>query len=53
MEKYKKILTLYEELVSEINALNEIKFEKLKLGLELSILDDKMKKLEVRGEKNK
>ena len=45
MEKYNKILDLFQELIEEINSLSDYEFEQLKLALEYSIWQDKVRNL--------
>ena len=51
MDKYQKILKLFQDLIKELRGLNEIEFEKLILGTEFSILFEKEKQLEMEARK--
>lgn len=45
MNKYNKILDLFQQLIQEIESLSESEFKKLMLGLKLAILKDELDEL--------
>lgn len=45
MNKYNKILDLFQQLIQEIESLSEAEFKKLMLGLKLAILKDELDEL--------
>ena len=46
MNKYEKIISLFNELFDELNALSKLELRELVLGIEISIWKDKVEKLQ-------